>query len=318
MKKFLLPIFLISFLCGYAQQAIKPTIMVVPDKKWCIKNGYVKEDGKTVDYRKALMNSELNGSIIEMNNFMAEIGYPMESLEKRLDNLDEEEAIDLVGTSRGDSDISEDDLDKLLRNANADFMVSLALDYKPYGPRKIVEFQLEAIDAASGKSIGGATGNSTPSNAPANNLVREAVSSFMDNFVHKLDLSFADMSQNGREGSLVFKIADDCPYNMESIIEIPSLGEGELRDYIEYWLTENTVDGAPRADGSSRVRAAFNQVRFPLYGTTKSGFGDKTKVKPITAEKFVKDIEPSLRALGISTRVIPMGVGKATIILGSR
>lgn len=298
----------------FAQNAVKPTIMVVPDASWCKNNGYVREDG-SVDYAKALTNEDLKGTIIVMNDFMAEVGYPMESLEQKLADLDTEAAIDIVGVSRNDADIKEDDLDKLLRNANADIMVKLGITNEPYGPRRILQYHLESVDAASGKTIGGGIGTSSVSNAPASSLVKESVSSFMDNFLHKIDIFFADMSNKGREGSIIFKIAEDCPVNMEDIIYIPGAGEGELRDYLEYWLQEHTVDGAPRANGSSRVRAAYNQVRFPLYGFKTSGFG-AGKAKPITAESFIKDIIPDLRGVGISARVIPMGVGKATVILG--
>lgn len=316
MKKLLLTLgaMLVGASALYAQ-AIKPTIMVVPDAKWCEKNGYTFSDG-SVDYKKALSNEDLRGSIIAIGDYMAEIGYPMESLEDKLGDLDTEATIDLVGVSRNDADIKEDDLDKLLRNANADIMVKLAIDNVPMGPRRQIQFQLQSVDAATNKLIQGNIGTSTPSNAPAASLIMESVSSFMDNFLHKIDKHFADMATNGREGSIVFKIADDCPINMEDYITIPGVGEGELRDYLEYWLQEHTVDGSPRPNGSSRVRAAFNQVRFPLFGVTTSGFGKSSKPKALDVQSFIKDIVPDLRSLGISARVIPLGIGKATVILG--
>lgn len=319
MKKILLTgICSVLALAGWAQ-GIKPTMMVVPEDNWCRNNGYVKEDGQTIDYEKALSNDEMRGSIIVMNDIMAGVGYPMESLQHRLGDLHTEAAMDMVAQSKGGGDIIEDDLDKLLRSANADIVIKLGLNYKPAGPRKIVEFQVESVDAASGKTIQGEIGNSTPSNAPANALVNEAVGGFMNNFLARIDQYFSDVERNGREGRLVFKIAEDSPYTMIDEIEIPGVGEGELRDYIEYWLGEHTIDNSPRAGQSSKAMAEYSQVRFPLFGVRTSGFGkDKAKPVAMTAEKFIKDIVPSLQSLGMSAYVIPQGIGKATIIIGGK
>lgn len=308
---------LLSATTCLAQTAIKPTIMVVPDANWCIKNGYTKADGRTVDYERALSNDDLRGSIIEMNNFMAGIEYPMESLSEHLKSIHDNAAIDKIATAADGSKTEEDDLDKILRSANADIMVSLALNNKPYGPRRIIEFQLESVDAASRKSIQGNIGTSSPSNSPAPTLIQEAVASFMDNFLQKINSHFSNMATNGREGIIRFKIAENCPYNLKDKITIPGEGEGELCEYIEYWLGEHTVDGAPRPGNNSRYTAEFSQVRIPLYGVKTSGFG-KNKNKPValTAESFIKDIIPDLEQLGISAYVVPQGVGKATVILG--
>ena len=68
MKKILLSIITLMFaFTAFAQstveevnqrKAMKPIIMVVPEKAWCISQGFVKaNDPKSPDYEKALLNS---------------------------------------------------------------------------------------------------------------------------------------------------------------------------------------------------------------------------------------------------------------------
>lgn len=293
-------------------KAQKPIIMVVPEKQWCINHGFVSNDNpKSVDYEKALLSDDVLNVITKMGGIMEERGFPLKLLSSALDDLKNEAALDIALISKGDGEIVEDDLDKLTRIAQADILVNIAFTRTGYGPRNMVEFRVTSVDAATSKQIGGETGRSSASGAPISALLEESVLSFMDNFSNSMQRHFENTIKNGREGKLIFKIAEDCPLHFES--EVTLNGEtGELADAIEYWLDENTIDGQYTLNGKSRVRLAFEQVRFPLYG--KGKFGGKAKA--INAESFVKPISSFLSQFGISVSTSPSGIGKVYLVLG--
>jgi len=294
--------------------AQKPVIMVVPEKAWCINNGFTQDSNpKAVDYEKALLNDDVLNVITKMGGIMEERGYPLKLLRAALDDLQNEAAMDIALVSKADGEIQEDDLDKLIRVANADILVNIAFTRTTYGPRNMVEFRVTSVDAASAKQIGGETGRSSASGAPISALLEEAVLGFMDNFSGSIQRHFEDVANNGREGSIIFKIASDCPLNFESDVTLN--GEtGELAEAIEYWMNENTVNGQFTQNGKSRVRLAFEQVRFPLFG--KSKFGGKAKA--LNAEGFIKPITSFLSQFDISVATTPVGIGKVYVVLGGK
>lgn len=59
-------------------KAMKPIIMVVPEKAWCINQGFVREDNpQSPDYEKALLNDDVLNVITKMGGIMQERGYPL-------------------------------------------------------------------------------------------------------------------------------------------------------------------------------------------------------------------------------------------------
>ena len=198
-------------------KAMKPIIMVVPEKAWCINQGFVKDgDPKSPDYEKALLNNDVLNVITKMGGIMQERGYPLKNLQSALDQLKNESAMDLALVSKADGEIVEDELDQLTRVAQADILVNIAFTRTTYGPRNMVEFRVTSIDAATSKQIGGETGRSSASGAPISALLEESVLGFIDNFTGSIQRHFEDLVANGREGSVIFKIANDCPLTFES------------------------------------------------------------------------------------------------------
>lgn len=295
-------------------KALKPIIMVVPEKAWCINHGFVRNDNpKVPDYEKALLNDEVLNVVTKMGGIMQERGYPLKNLQSALDELKNEEAMDKALTSRADGEIMEDDLDKLTRVAQADILVNIAFTRTNYGPRNMVEFRVTSIDAATNKQIGGETGRSSASGAPISTLLEESVLGFMDNFTNSIQRHFEDIVANGREGSVIFKIASDCPLNFDS--EITLNGDtGELNEVIDYWMNEHAVNGSYTQSAKSRTWLSYEQVRFPLFG--KGKFGGKPKA--INMEGFVKPITSFLSQFGLSVATTPIGIGKAYVVLGRK
>lgn len=303
---------------GYAQEAQKPKIIIFPSVDWCQRNGYLL-DSNAPDYEKALLNAEMRDAIIVMGDKLAELKYPLFSLEHELQQLHTEDAYGMAVTSKEDGMVQESDRDLITRNVGADYIVELSIESKPFGARKIVEFKAQTIDAASKKQLQGNVGTSSASSAPTSILVDEAVGCFIDNFCHKIDLAFTDIETNGREGSLTFKIADDCPLNFESDVTVD--GEsGELAEYINYWIEEHAVNGSCSLTQKSRETLRFDQVRFPLVAKAAAGkFGSsKGKTRSMTMESFISAISNDLAQLGISVTTVPIGQGMAYVVLGGR
>lgn len=324
MKKiYLLFLTFIFALCSFAQstvepvsqpKAMKPIIMVVPEKAWCINQGCVKDDDpKSPDYEKALLNDDMLNVITRMGGIMQERGYPLKNLQSALDELKNESSMDLVLVSKADGEIMEDDLAQLTRVAQADILVNIAFTRTSYGPRNMVEFRVTSIDAATNKQIGGEAGRSSASGAPISTLLEESVLGFIDNFTGSIQRHFDDLVANGREGSVIFKIASDSPLNFES--EVSLNGEtGELNELIDYWMNEHAVNGSFTQNGKTRTRLSYEQVRFPLFG--KGKFGGKQKA--INMEGFIKPISSFLSEFGLSVATVPVGIGKAYVVLGGK
>lgn len=301
-----------------AADAKKPKIMVFPSDDWCVRKGYTL-DGKVPDYEKALQDPDMDGAVAVMGDVMAELGYEMFSLKQELKQLHTSAAYGMAVTSKGDGMVQESDRDLLTRNVGCDFIVELSLDTKPFGARRAVEFKAQTIDAASNKILHGDIGSSSASSAPVPLLVQEAVGGFIDNFCHKIDLAFTNIEKNGREGSVEFHIATDCPLCFEDEVSID--GEsGELADYIQYWIEEHAVDGNCNCKHKSRETVAYDQVRFPLFAQAAAGgFGSKKgKVKAQSMETFIKPMASDLSRFGVSVTVVPIGQGGAYVVLGGK
>lgn len=295
-------------------KAMKPIIMVVPEKVWCINQGFVKDgDPKSPDYEKALLNNDVLNVITKMGGIMQERGYPLKNLQSALDQLKNESAMDLALVSKADGEIVEDELDQLTRVAQADILVNIAFTRTTYGPRNMVEFRVTSIDAATSKQIGGETGRSSASGAPISALLEESVLGFIDNFTGSIQRHFEDLVANGREGSVIFKIANDCPLTFESEVNLNG-DTGELNEVIDYWMNEHTVNGSFTQNGKTRNRLSYEQVRFPLFG--KGKFGGKPKA--INMDGFIKPITQFLSQFGLSVSTTPVGIGKAYVVLGGK
>lgn len=305
---------IVKGLSEVSQEAMKPTIMVVPEKSWCLKHGYVKSNNPSeVDYGKALLNDDVLNVITNMGGIMEKRGFPLKLLTNTLDEVKNEEALDYALQSKNDGEIIEDDLDKLLRVAQADIVVNVAFERVTYGPRNMIEFRITSVDAATSKQIGGEVGRSSASGAPMSVLVEEAVLSFIDNFTASIQRYFQRTIEQGREGVFVFKIAADSPLNFESTVSLNG-EEGELCDAIDYWMSENTIKGAYTLASKSRVRLVFEQTRFPLSGKRKFG----GSARALNAESFIKQIDAFLSQFGLNISVTPIGIGKAYIVIGGR
>ena len=298
------------------QKAQKPKVMVVPEEAFCINAGMYKMNSageKVADYNAAMRNDNVLDVINTFENLMAGYGFRLTNLQQTLDELKEEATFDNVLTARDDGVIVEDDLDKLSRVAGADIMVKVSPKISNYGPDLRLELRVSSIDCASKKALQAFGPVTKTSAGSVSMLIKSAVTDNIETFALGLTNYYEDMQAKGREGTIIIKVADTCPHNLESIVNYKG-EDGELADLIELWLSENAVNGAYTGSKTSRVGMKLDQVRFPLFG--KAAFG---RSKALSMEDFVKTgLVQLLGEYGISVSTHAVGIGKVYLTLGGK
>jgi hypothetical protein len=272
-------------------QAKKPTIMVVPSDVWCNKNGFTttyENQGSKVmipDYKIAMQSDEnLILVIAKINTLMSERGFPLKNLESVLKNVEQQAAQDNMRTSKEGSSLSESPLDVLKKTAKADIIMQLTYTLNQTGPKKSVTFNLQGIDAYTGKQIAGAQGTGAPSfSSELPVLLEEAVLSQLDNFNTQLQTHFDDLLANGREVTVRIQVWDNgSGTDLESEYDGEELGE-----IIDDWFFKNSVNGRYSKSESSENYMFFEQVRIPLYDANNKPMDTKDFVQQL--RKFLKE-----------------------------
>ena len=311
----LIGILLITISSGFAQ-AKKPTLMVVPSDVWCNQNGYMlsfDNQGSTVkipDYKRAFQeNSEVLQVISQINGMMAERDFPLKNMESAIKTLESDAAENNMRSSKETgSGVTESPIDALKKIAKADIIIQLTWTVNKTGPKKSINFNLQGLDAYTDKQIATATGTGAPSfSAEIPVLLSEAVLSHMDNFTGSLQTHFDDMFENGREIIVRIQQWDDFDGDLET--EYGDDDE-ELGIIIEDWLADNTVKGRFNTTDMTATMALFEQVRIPLMNE---------KGRAMDARRFVRGLSKTLKSqYEIPNKLVMKGLGRATIILGSK
>lgn len=326
MKKIIL---LLAVLCSVNiaafGQAKKPVIMVVPNEAWCLRNGYVMEfdnmGTKTIipDYERAFLeNSEVKVMVAAMADFMANEGFPIQSLEfelKRLKNESAEMAL-MMGKNEGGT-ITETPIERLRRSAKADIILNLDYTIKKVGPRKQIEYTLEAVDAYTSKIISGNAGTSSEVSSTASNtaVLQESVLSFKDNLIRGLENHFQDLFDNGREITVTLLRYDTCPIDFQEEFELNG-DYFELGTIIDAWFSDKAVQGRYSMDSSSANRMRFTQVRIPLYSVNPIN-GKETAMD---AAAFGRNLASFLKRdpYNLVVGVTPKGLGEVWLTIGDK
>jgi len=292
MKRIILLISLAILITGNIfGQAKKPTIMVVPSDVWCNKNGFTttyENQGSKVmipDYKIAMQSDEnLILVIAKINTLMSDRGFPLKNLESVLKNVEQQAAQDNMRTSKEGSSLAESPLDVLKKTAKADIIMQLTYTLNQTGPKKSVTFNLQGIDAYTGKQIAGAQGTGAPSfSSELPVLLEEAVLSQLDNFNAQLQTHFDDLLANGREVTVRVQVWDNG-----SGIDLESEYDGEeLGEIIDDWFFKNSVNGRYSKSESSESYMFFEQVRIPLYDANNKPMDTKDFVQQL--RKFLKE-----------------------------
>jgi len=295
-------------------QAKKPTIMIVPNDNWCIKNNYLTkfdEAGtlRTVpDYEAALQdNSELVLVINKLNELMADRGFPLKNLESVFKTIKSEMAEDALLTSKDGAGIAESPFERLKKTAKADIIMQISWTVNQVGPKRSITFNLQGLDAYTDKQVAGASGTGQQSfSAELVILLEEAVIAYLDNFNSQLQKHFEDMFENGREIVIRIKRFDSWQSDLET-----EYGGEELSALIEKWLAKNTVKGRFSTTEASENNMYFEQVRIPLFDNNGAS---------LDARGFTKGLQSFLKSepYKIPNKLMTKGLGSATIVLGGK
>ncbi|MDE7136136.1 MAG: hypothetical protein K2N91_05845, partial [Muribaculaceae bacterium] len=152
---------------------------------------------------------------------------------------------------------------------------------------------------------------SARSSAAIERLVADAVNTFADDMIDKIQTHFNDIHANGREVEMICMLGDGCPLNFESEVELNG-DTGELADLIEYWINEHSVNGSYSIGNKSANLMEIEQLRIPTVGKAKFGGAEKG----ISANDFAGDLAKFLKPYGISVSTSPKGIGTVYCVFG--
>jgi hypothetical protein len=293
-------------------QAKKPTLMVIPSDNWCEQRYFMTEfdnqgtKQKVPNYKQAFQeDTELGQVITKLNSLLIRKAFNPKVAEQELKSIEAKTAEDNMTKSvASGAQIYESQLDKLRKRVKMDIIIQI---WWKVNKDKSVSFTLEAFDAYTSKSIAAQTFNASPSDDIIPVKLEKAISNSFDPFLGDLQNHFNDMLTNGREVLITLKRWDNWDKNFETEIN----GE-ELTDYINKWMTENTVNHSPNRSEASENLIIYEQVRIPIY--------DKDGKTPLDAREFAKGLQKYLKSspFNYEVKLMQRGLGEAILVLGEK
>lgn len=201
---FIVAVSLTAIVTSLADEAKKPTIMILPSDNWCTQRYFTQsfdDQGSTVkvpDYRRAFAEDiELPQVISKIGGVLTRMGYSLKDAEMEIKSLGVKQVEDNVLTSKSSgASISETPLDILKRRMKSDIVIQLWWNITKDPAGKIVSFTLEAFDSYTNKRIATATGNSKPTADAIPVALEKAVTDNIKEFDSQLDKWYADQKKS--------------------------------------------------------------------------------------------------------------------------
>ncbi|MBR4296574.1 MAG: hypothetical protein IKT82_00085 [Bacteroidaceae bacterium] len=309
MKKILTTIALAIFCVAGFSQAKKPQLMVVPSDNWHkVNNFYTEKEniGKkefVPDYERAFIEcSDLGNAIQAVNDLLKDREFVTKDMKGALDKLKANATEDMADNLQAEESL----LDIVKKRVKSDIIVNLNWQVKAFGLRKVVDVQLQALDAYTSSPIASLQSQSEPAASfDLASALRECLAGGFDAFCDDMMRHFEDMATNGREINLHVQTEAGSDIDLQNT-EI----NGELvGDFVEAWLTENCVNGSYNTVDATDTMMNFEQVRIPLFNE---------KGVAIDARKFLTNLRNLFREAGFSgTKVKMRGLGDATIYIAN-
>lgn len=309
-------IFFSVFIFGLCQnilgQAKKPTLMVLPSDNWCELRYFMSEfdnqgtKQKVPNYKQAFQeDTELGQVITKLNSLLIRKAFNPKDAEQELKGIEQRSAENnMTRSASSGAQIFESQLDKLRKRVKPDIIIEI---WWKANKDKSVSFTLEAFDSYTSKSIAAQTFNAPASDDIMPVKLEKVISNSFDPFLGDLQNHFNDMLTNGREVIITLQRWDNWDKNFETEIN----GE-ELTDYINKWMTENTVNHSPNRTEASENLIVYEQVRIPIY--------DKDGKTPLDAREFAKGLWNYLKGapFNYNVKLMQRGLGEAIIVLGEK
>ncbi len=318
MKTIYKTIALIVLLCicsGAFGQAKKPTLMILPSDNWCFQRYYITEFDnfgdiqRTPNYKQAFQEDTELGQVISLiGSLMTDRGFPLKDAEQELKAIETRTAEDYVTFSRGTGSLlDESPLDMLKNRSRADIIIQIWWNVTKTYDGLIVSFVLEAFDAYTSKQIAASSGNSSPNNQDiVPEILKKAILSHINPFLHQLQSHFDDINKNGREIRLTVRRWENWSMYLDDDVD-----GIEIIDHINDWMYSNTINGMFNMSDATENVIRFEQVRISLFDQRN---------RAIDARQFARDLQRYLSGppFNFETKLMTRGLGEAIIVIGEK
>lgn len=292
----------------------KPTIMILPSDNWCAARYFMTtydNQGTTVkipDYQSAFQqDSELSMVISTVGALLTDYGYSVKDAEQELKAVTARQQEDNVATSSTSrSYIAESPLDVLKRRVKADILIQIWWKVNRESVGKSVSFTLEAFDTYTSKRIATYSGTSEASDEIVPKLLANTIRDNIATFDRQLTSFYNKMESTGREIVLTVKCWENWDQNLET-----EFNDKELTDWIDEWMSKNTVNGQYNLSDGTENFAQFEQVMIPLCDANGKALDARSFA--VQLQRYLKK-EPFL----ITAKVMIRGLGEAIIVLGEK
>lgn len=295
--------------------AQKPTVMVFPDKNWCIKHKYVMDDDpKTVDYEKALGDMDMMALIGEFNTFMAQANFEAKGLANAITKYKDRKARRMAAELDDGEGNAGGAREMIASTANADFIIEFYPETRHDAGKQYVVFMIKAADAATGKDFYSipAQGTAVYGSGQMINQLKEAVLNIKDEFLGALQKKFNKMGEQGREIVLVLQRKENCPINFAKRYDGAPLSE-----WIEDWLQTKVQTPGFTSGQNTANSLTYEQIFIPLFKEKKNRITGKVERKAQSAGDFATDLANFItETTGQACRVDIVSIGEAEITLG--
>ena len=300
-------------------QGMKPKIMVVPDRNWMDRHGFLKTEdvqGEKVyvpDYNTAFVkNSDVKNVLSSISEEMSKENFDLILLERKLEELTRQAARNEVRSNRRTgSAVAQSSYDALMKAANVDIILELWWELESVGGNRAVHFRVTGVDAWSQKQIANSEGWGEPGSAsPVSRLLGEQVHNNMQPFIQGLERYFTRMqTNNSREISFELYMLDEAFDNgLEDGLNTRFGGE-TLKRIIRAWLNKEAHGFTTDYETDDEI--IYSQLRMPFY--------DKDNM-PMNAGDFIYGLqEVLLKQYKIDSDSRTIGLGKVILdIIGIR
>ena len=292
----------------------KPTLTILPSDNWCAARYFMTTydnqgtEVKIPDYLTAFQqDSELSLVISNVGAILTDYGYSIKDAEQELKAItarEQENNVTTSSTSR--SYLAESPLDVLKRRVKADILLQIWWKVNKEAVGRSVSFTIEAFDTYTSKRIATYSGTSAASEEIIPRLLANTIRENIASFDQQLTSWYNRMETNGREIVLTVRCWDNWDKNLET-----EFGEKELTDWIDEWMSSNTVNGQYNLTDGTENFAQFEQVMIPLCDA--NGKALDARAFAVQLQRYLKK-EPFL----ITAKVMIRGLGEAILVLGEK
>lgn len=276
---------------AFAQQATIPTVIVYPADSWMQAHGYAStfdNDGETeymYKYNDAFVNTPEIGRVIKaVQAVLKERGFQHEDLANLLKDMKRERAEEMANAADGEAS-EKGAMDELMQQARPDIRVDLDYSVQSIGPRKSISGTLTAVDAYTNEQISSVPIISEMSMDPIDLALRKCIAGTCDDFCQQMIDHFADLRDNGRMITVIFRAADGAGINFLR----DEIGDDDdtYDEYLYEWMKKHAVNKACKKGRKTNKLVEFKNVRIPFYDE---------EGEPIEGEDWAKGIRKAFKS----------------------